>query len=290
MSGNPVTGAVDRATDSPWFERVARAGHAVSGLLHLLIAYIIVRLAFGDEGNADQSGALGIFAGNPGGRLVLWIAAVAFVGLALWRIADAIVGPHPTESGRENDGAQDWLDRGKALSLAVVYVGFTWTAVRFAMGSGQSSGEQNAGLTARLMQSGGGKFVVVVAGLIIIGVGVYHVYKGASRNFLEDLKPPIGRTTSDSPASSRSGAASGDRAATIAGVIGYCGKGLVLIGTGILVLVAVATTDPSKASGLDGTVKSLSGLPAGQVLMILAAIGIAGYGVYCYWLTRFARM
>ncbi|MDH3051941.1 hypothetical protein QEN42_19045 [Gordonia alkanivorans] len=45
MSGNQVTGAVDRATDSPWFQRGARAGHAVSGLVHLLIAYIVVRLA-----------------------------------------------------------------------------------------------------------------------------------------------------------------------------------------------------------------------------------------------------
>jgi hypothetical protein len=271
MSGNQVTGAVDRATDSPWFQRGARAGHAVSGLVHLLIAYIVVRLAFGEGGNADQSGALGIFAGNTGGRIVLWIAAVAFVALALWRVAEAIVGPHATEPGRDNDGAEDWLDRGKALSLAVVYAGFAWTAVRFAMGSGQSSGQQNTGLTARLMESGAGKFVVVVAGLIIIGVGVYHVYKGASRNFLDDLKTH-------------------DRAATIAGVVGYCGKGLVLVGTGILVLVAVATSDPSKASGIDGTVKSLAALPAGQVLMILAAIGIAGYGVYCYWLNRYARM
>ena len=63
-----------------------------------------------------------------------------------------------------------------------------------------------------------------------------------------------------------------------------------LVGTGVLVLVAVATADPSKASGLDATVKSLSGLPAGQVLMLLAAAGIAAYGVYCYWLTHFARM
>ena len=77
MSRNQVTGAVDRATDSPWFERLARAGHAVSGLLHLLIAYIILRLAFGGGGNADQSGALGIFADSSGGRVVLWVAAVA---------------------------------------------------------------------------------------------------------------------------------------------------------------------------------------------------------------------
>ncbi|WP_279105310.1 DUF1206 domain-containing protein [Gordonia paraffinivorans] len=273
MAGNSLTGAVDRATDSSWFERVARAGHAVSGLVHLLIAYIIVRLAFGDGGSADQSGALGMFADSTGGRIALWVATVAFAGLALWRFAEAIVGPHPTEPGRgDNDGLEDWVDRGKAFSVGLVFVGFAWTAARFAMGGGTSSGEQNAGLTARLMESGAGKFVVVVAGLVIIGVGGYHVYKGVRRKFLDDLT------------------ISGDRGATVAGVIGYCGKGTVLVGTGVLVLVAVATADPSKASGLDATVKSLSGLPAGQVLMLLAAAGIAAYGVYCYWLTHFARM
>ena len=59
MTDKSVSGAVDRATDSAAFERLARAGHVVSGLLHLLIAYIIFRLAFGSGGSADQSGALG---------------------------------------------------------------------------------------------------------------------------------------------------------------------------------------------------------------------------------------
>jgi hypothetical protein len=220
MSGNPVSGAVDRATDSTWFERVARAGHVVSGLLHLLIAYIILRLAFGDGGNADQSGALAIFSDNAGGRIALWVATVAFAGLALWRLAESIVGPHATERGQDNDGAEAWLDRGKAFSLAVVYVGFAYSAAQFAMGQGQSSGQQNAGLSVRLMQSTGGKFLLVVVGLIIVGVGAYHVYKGVTRSFLDDLK------------------VSGDTVTTTLGVVGYAAKGTVLVGTGILVIVA----------------------------------------------------
>ncbi len=75
---NPAD-AVRQATGHGEFEALARAGHVVSGLLHLLIAYIVVRLAFGDPGNADQSGALGLFASSTGGRLALWAAVVAFV-------------------------------------------------------------------------------------------------------------------------------------------------------------------------------------------------------------------
>ena len=66
MVDNKVHGAVDRATSNNGFEYAARIGYSTSGVLHLLIAYIVVRLAFGSGGNADQSGALATLAAQPG--------------------------------------------------------------------------------------------------------------------------------------------------------------------------------------------------------------------------------
>jgi hypothetical protein len=274
MTGSS-TGALDRATDSTTFERTARAGYVVSGLLHLLIAYIIVRIALGSGGNADQSGALGTVATTTGGKVVLWVAVAAFVAMALWRLAETVVGPHPGESGRsEGDDSHDGsaFDRLKAFSLAVVYVGFAFTAAKFAMGSGKSSSEQNAGLSARMMESGFGKFVLIVAGLVIVGVGAYHVYKGATKGFLDDLRRSNGSVIEP------------------LGVVGYIAKGLVLVGTGILVIVAVFTSDPAKASGIDAAVKTLSDAPFGKILLCLAALGISAYGCYSLVMARHARM
>ncbi|WP_288438709.1 DUF1206 domain-containing protein [uncultured Gordonia sp.] len=266
---NPAD-AVRQATGHGEFEALARAGHVVSGLLHLLIAYIVVRLAFGDPGNADQSGALGLFASSTGGRLALWAAVVAFVAMALWRIAETIVGPHPANpKPGEDDG---WLDRAKAASLAVVYLGFAWSAAQFASGHGQSSGSQNAGMSARLMESVAGKGLLIVVGLVIIGVGIYHIHKGVTKSFLDDL------TIDDNPA------------LTVTGVVGYAAKGLVLAGAGVLVIIAAAKADPAKATGIDGAVKTVAGWPAGQVLLVLAGLGLAAYGIYCFVMARFARM
>ncbi|MEN0135270.1 MAG: DUF1206 domain-containing protein [Rhodococcus sp. (in: high G+C Gram-positive bacteria)] len=266
------SGAVDRATDSTTFERVARAGHVMSGFVHLLIAYIIVQLAFGSGGNADQSGALGTLASKPGGRFALWVAAIVFVAMALWRLAETIVGPHPSEQSEGNGDGTSAMDRVKAFSLAVVYFAFAFSAVQFARGGGKSSGEQNAGLSARLMQSGGGKFVLIVVALVAIGVGGYHVYKGAAKNFLDDLKGTPSKLVEP------------------LGVVGYVAKGLVIAGAGVLVIVAVLNSDPSKATGIDGAVKTLGSAPFGQFLLILAALGIAAYGVYSFVMARYARM
>ncbi|MFF2114231.1 DUF1206 domain-containing protein [Rhodococcus koreensis] len=261
--------AVDRATDSTTFERVARAGHVMSGFVHLLIAYIIVQLAFGSGGNADQSGALGTLAAEPGGRFALWVAMVAFIAMALWRLAETVLGPHATE---KSDDDTSLLDRAKAFGLAVVYFAFAFSAYQFASGGGKSSGQQNAGMSARLMESGGGKFLLVVVGLVAIAIGGYHVYKGASKNFLDDLKGTPSKLVEP------------------LGVIGYVAKGLVIAGAGLLVIVAVFNADPSKATGLDGAVKTLGSAPFGQFLLILAALGIAAYGLYSFVMARYARM
>ena len=115
MSARPSQGVVDRATDSDAFEYAARAGFAISGVLHLLVGYIILRIAFGSGGNADQSGALATIGNQTGGKIMLWIAVVGLVALGLWRLAEAVIGSKPGESsGRDRttrppgSGARPW--------------------------------------------------------------------------------------------------------------------------------------------------------------------------------------
>jgi hypothetical protein len=264
--------AADRATDSNAFEYTARAGFAASGVLHLLVAFIIVRLAFtGGGGNADQSGALATLAGQTGGAIVLWAAAIGLAALGLWRVAEAVIGAKPRERSGQADGKPAWK-RVKSLALAVVNFAIALSAARFAMGSGQSSSQQNAGLSAQLMESGWGKAFLIAVGIGVAAVGGYHVYKGISEKFLDELR------------------VSGGTFVTAVGITGYVAKGLVLAGAGLLVIVATVQADPSKASGLDAAVKTLGQAPFGKVLLILAALGIAAFGAYSFIRSRHNRM
>lgn len=271
-SHQSLHGVAHRATGSDAFEYTARAGFAASGVLHLLVAYIIAQLAFtGAGGNADQSGALATLAGQTGGKIVLWVAAVGLVALGLWRIAEAVMGAKPKERSGQRGDNPAWK-RGKSLALAVVNFAIALSAARFAMGSGQSSSQQNSGMSAQLMQSGWGKVVLIAIGLGVIAVGGYHVYKGASQKFLDELT------------------VSGGRWITATGVAGYVAKGLVLGGAGLLVIIATLQADPSKASGLDAAVKTLGQAPFGKFLLILAALGIAAFGAYSFVRSKYNRM
>lgn len=260
------------ATAHPVARVAARSGYVIGGVLHLLIAYIIVRIAIGSGGEADQTGALKTIANTTGGNVALWAAAAALAPLALWRVAEMILGLHPGERGKRAPEDFEFGNRLKALGLAVVYTAIAATAVQFALGSGKSSAAQNAGLSGRLMRSTQGKAVLVAVGLVIVVIGCYFAFKGASRRFCKDLTVSPGR------------------AITMLGVAGYVAEGLALAGAGALVIVAAVRADPSKATGLDGAVKTLAQLPYGTVLILCAALGFAAYGCYSFALSRYARM
>ena len=187
MSDHTSSTTATQIAQNSVFERFARAGYVVSGLLHLTIGYLAIRIALGSGGgNADQSGALAAVAAKPGGIVALWIAVVAFLTMALWRLVETALGR--STDPKSQGAASEVLDRAKAFALAVVYFALAYSTFGFARGVGKSTGQQNSGMSARLMQTGAGTIALIAVGVIIVAVGGYHIYKGASHNFLDDLK------------------------------------------------------------------------------------------------------
>lgn len=260
-----VRGTARSAVDHPALEWMARAGFVMNGVLHLLIGWIAIRIATGSGGGeASNSGALAQIASAPGGQFLLWAGAVAFLALGIWQVIEAILGSEETS------------DRVKAGAKAVVYLALGATTARFASGGSSSDSETASGTTAGLLGSGIGKVALVVAGLVVIGVGGYHVYKGATKKFVEDLE--------------RTGGGNVGKAMIISGQLGYIAKGVALAILGGLVIAAVVTADPEKAGGLDAALRTVGEQPFGQILLVVTGVGIALYGVYSLGRARYGRM
>lgn len=263
MDSSEVTSAARQAGDNPVVEWGARLGYAVLGIIHLVIAWIAIKIAWGIGGGsdaADTSGALKTMASSSTGPLLLWVTIAGFAMLAIWQVTEAVV----------NHGEAS--DRVKAAAKAVMYAFFAWTTLTVARGAGGSSEQQTEDFTASLMGNGLGRLLVAVIGLVVLGVAGYHVYKGWTKKFLEDL--------TEHP---------GDWAVT-AGRIGYIAKGIALVVVGFFFLVAAWQADADKAQGLDGALRTLKDQAFGPVLLTLVAIGIAAYGVYSFARSRYAKV
>jgi hypothetical protein len=268
-------GTAREAGDSDGLEHLARVGLLAYGLVHLLVAWLALQLAwFGGSGkSADQSGAMSTLAESPVGKPLLWLIAVGLVALAVWQAAEVL----RRRSGWSASGktrTKALRKSGSALIKAAVYVALAVLAIKFAVGSGQSSSQQQQNTTAGVLGWPGGQFLVGVAGLVLIGVGVWHVRKGLTKKFLKQID-----TSDASPGALK--------VVTRLGQVGFPGKGVALALVGGLLGYAAITFDPSKAQGLDGAMRTILEAPFGRFLLTLVAIGIAAFGAFLFARARY---
>lgn len=236
---------------------LARAGLFASGIVHILIGVLAVSVAEGFTGNADQTGALQAVADTPGGGILLWVSAAALIGLGLWQWTGSLtVGPDDSKVFPR------WL-RNYAKAVGFAAVGFACLA--FAIGSRPNAAESTRTVSTVLIDFPGGVFVLAAIGAIVGGVGVAFVFRGISRNFLEDIKPPHNAFGG---------------AIVVVGMVGHIMKGLALIVVGALFAAGALFTDSSWTSGLDGAIRWLAGLPTGPIALFAVAGGFMVHGLY----------
>jgi hypothetical protein len=266
--------SADRAGNSDALEHLARVGLIALGVVHLLVAWLALQLAWGGGGgSADQSGAMATLASEPFGKGLLWVLAVGLIALALWQLAE-VLRWIPRLRGSADDKKKATGKIVKSVAKAVVYVFLAVTAVRFATGSGKSSSGQQQSAVAGVFSWPAGRFLVGVAALVVIGIGVYHVQKGVTKHFMKEID------TAQATTGQR-------RVIERLGMVGYPAKGVALALVGGLLGWAAISFDPAKASGLDGAMRTLLDAPFGQVLLTLVALGIAAFGVFCLFRARF---
>ncbi|MTD13393.1 DUF1206 domain-containing protein [Nakamurella sp. YIM 132087] len=262
-----AAGSGRRAEQSPAFGVLVMVGLIAYGVVHLLIAWIAVQVAWGGSGEeASQTGALQEMAETPVGVPLLWITALGLFALAVWMVASAIWGY------ADDNGATKVGKRLGAAAKAVIYAALGVSAIGTATGSGGGSGDQGQQtMTAKLLGLPFGPVLVIIVGVVIVVIGGRLVYRGVKAKFLDDLQDHPGK------------------AAEMFGRVGYVAKGIALGVVGILFAVAGFTYDPEKAGGLDDALKTLRDQPFGAVLLTLVALGIASFGVYCFYWSRHAK-
>jgi hypothetical protein len=267
-SGAEQTGR--RVEDSKAFATLVRIGLIDYGVIHLLVAWIALQLAWtGTNQQASQQGAFRQLASNPVGDVVVWITAAGLFTLALWQVFEAIWGYQDIEEGRKRV-----MKRLGSACRTIVYIALGVSAAGTAAGSssaGKSSNSSEQSLTAKLMSMSFGQILVIVVGLVIVVVGGRLVYRGITKKFTEELDGSV------------------SSGIVRLGQIGYLAKGIALAIVGVLFVVAAVTFDPKKAGGLDAALRTLRDQPFGPVLLTLMALGIACYGVYCFAWSKHPR-
>jgi hypothetical protein len=276
-AGGAVSNASDQAeqkarevNDNPWFERGVRVGLVGYGIVHLLVGWLALQLAFGDRsGSPDQQGALQQIAQESYGDVLLWMIGIGLLFMAVWQVFEALWG-HTSR-----DEPKRTIKRVGSAGKVVIYAVVGISAIKFAM-EAQSGGKSSTdSMTADLMKQTAGQWLVAAVGIVIIVVGVMQVKRGVTKSFTKDLK---------------GGATSGTSGTAVErfGQVGYISKGIAIGVVGILFVWAAWDYDPKKAGGLDTALRKILDQPFGPFLLGAIALGIIAFGLYCFAWAKYA--
>ncbi|MDQ2795682.1 MAG: DUF1206 domain-containing protein [Actinomycetota bacterium] len=259
-----------RASNSQTMSRLARFGLAARGFVYLVIGWLAIQIALGDNTpQANQRGALAEVARNSAGLVLLWVLGAGFAAYALWRLSEAAFGT--AVDGKKTGPRLQSLFRG----LAYVFLAVT-TFTFIAGTSRRPQAQQQASETARLMRHSYGRWLVGLVGLIVVVVGVVMIYQGVRTKFTDELHTQQMRRPW--------------RTIVVRlGMIGTVARGLVFALAGVLTVVAAVTFDAAKSTGLDGALRTLARQPLGPWLLGIVGAGLIAFGLYGFAAARYSK-
>jgi hypothetical protein len=264
MTTDSARSAARAVDDHPAMDQVARAGLIAYGVVHVVMGWLILQLAFGDrENKADSTGAVRELAQQPFGEAIVWAIGIGMVLLAAWQAIEAAVGH------RQEDDTARLRKRVTSLGKAVIYAVIAGSAIKVVTGSSSSQKDGTTPLSAKLLDLPFGQVLVGLVALGIAAVGGYLVFKGVTQRFLKDIG-----------ADGTSGHIG--TAYVWLGICGYVAKGVAILGVAVLFAYAAVTHEPEKSGGIDEALVTVLEQPFGSVATALVGAGFVAFGLFSF--------
>lgn len=242
--------------------RLFTAGHITKGVIYLLIGVFALATLIGASSGGNGPKAVIDWVGtNPFGQVLLGLVGLGLAAYATWRFYLFTEDPD-----NEDDGKKGKVKRlGWAVS-AVSYGALSVYAFQNLFGSGGSKGTKED-LIARLLDQSWGDIVVAAIGLIVVGVGVYQLYRAVTDKHMEDINHQrLGEEQEEVVRNS--------------GRIGLAARFVVYgIMGGFLVRTALSS-DADQFKGIGESLSYLENGTWGTALLAVTGAGLLAYGFF----------
>ncbi|MCZ4100158.1 MULTISPECIES: DUF1206 domain-containing protein [Streptomyces] len=260
-------------------EWAARWGIATRGVIYVLIGALAIQVALGGNGKqADRGGAVEQIAGQPFGKVMVWVVGLGLVGMALWRLSEALfgaAGPDGHKTSKRLASGGRFVFYGLA-AYSVIAFALARTASEGAS-QGGSSDRQSKDWTAKVLDLPLGQWLVGIAGVALAAAGLWIVVRAWQRKFRKHLK--VGEMSRRTR-----------QVVEFLGVAGGVCRGVVFATAGGFAVAAAVKYDPDQAKGLDDTLRSFRETPAGPWLLVAIAVGLALFGAFSFAMARWRKL
>lgn len=243
------------------------------GVVYFIIGLLAMQVAFGVGSKTTDAGdPLQTIVAQPFGKFLLSLLTIGLIGYVIWRLTEALIDPE--HEGSDVKGVLQRL--GYAIS-GLSYAGLALTAVQLIVGSGGKNNSLMQDWTARLLAQPFGQWLVGIAGVFVLGVGLSHMYAAYTAKFREEFK-----LTEMSDAQIKW--------ATRVGRFGITARGIAFGVIGLLLIQAALQSDADEVRGLGGALQVLGEETFGQWLLGVIAFGLLAYAIHMLVVARYRRI
>ena len=256
-------------------ELIARAGFLVKGMVYMVVGALALQVAAQLGGRVTGTrGAFTTVLAQPFGRTLLLVAAVGLLGYAAWRLLQGVFDPD-----RLGHGWRGLALRVSFVALGVVHAALGLQAFRVYRGLSAASGISERAVATEAFAWPLGDWLVVLAGLGLIGFAVQQIYAAITCRLERDLDVAQMRREAGEWAVGLSRFGVAARAIVFA-----------LLGWGII--VAGWFRDASEVGTTASSLRILAAQPGGvgRWLLGVTAAGFVAYGFYQIIHARYLRI
>ena len=263
-AGHPLLVAWRRLDPTRALEWASRFGYAARGLVYLGLGAIVLLAAIDVTPRAKGAKAmLAAWAAWPLGLALVGAIAVGLLGFALWRALQAIFdadqhGTSPKAIAVRIGQAVSGLIYG-ALGVWALELLDAFEDI------GEADEEQSArGLAAATLALPYGEALLLLAGAVLLGVGIGNIVQGLAQDFAKRLRCDEVVCRWVVPMAK----------------IGYAARGLATLPAGVFLAQAGLAARSREAHSWGGALQALEGQPFGSWLLGLVAVGLVAFGLF----------
>ncbi|MDR6626690.1 DUF1206 domain-containing protein [Caulobacter segnis] len=255
-------------------EWAARLGYAARGLVYCGLGAIALLAAMDLTPQAKGAkGVLETWAGWPLGTVLIAGVGCGLTAFALWRAIQAVF-----DADRHGTSPKAWAVRaGQAIS-GLVYGGLALSAFELLdvfedFGEADEAGDIQR-TSAAVLGAPHGDWLLILAGLVVIGFGVGNVIQGLMQDFGRRLACDKDLRRWVEPLAK----------------IGYAARGLATLPVGVFLMLAGLEARAAEARSWGQALQTVEQRPFGGVVLGALAAGLIAFGLFGLVEARYRRI
>lgn len=249
----------------------ARMGYAARGVIYLTIGSLAILSVLGASGSdADSKGAVMTIKSQPFGEALLVVLVIGLIGYILWRAVQGI-----GDADDHGTSVKGLAIRGGLVISAITHSVLCFWIIKLLLHTTDDASGQSASSTVSdYAGSDVTAWLVGLVGVIVIGVGLAHLYKGYTCGFKKYMAFPA------------------DKSEWMTRVcqFGLLARGVVWGIVGWVVLRSAIVAGSSDTKGISDAFEWLRTSPFGTWLILIVAAGLFAFGVYSFLEALYRRI